>query len=73
MYITKCYKCEKDGVIRVCGDVPDGATILETMDILNAEYGMTLILIKDEEYVGNSVWLHDGDVQENYREEYEKS
>ena len=42
------------------------------MDILNAEDGMTLIRIQDEEYVGNSVWLHDGDVQENYREEYEK-
>lgn len=73
MYHTKCYKCEKDGVIRVCGYVPDGATVLETMDILNAEEGYALIRISDNENVGSSVWLKDGDVQENYREEYEKS
>ena len=73
MYITKYYKCEKDGVVRVGCDVPDGATILETMDILNAEEGYVLIRISDKENVGSSVWLKDGDVQENYREEYEKS
>lgn len=72
MYHTNYYKYEKEGVIRVCGDVTDGEKILEIMDILNAEDGMTLIRIQDEENVGNSVWLHDGDVQENYREEYEK-
>ena len=72
MYHTECYKYEKDGVVRVSANVSEGATILETMDILNSEDGMTLIRIQDEECVGNSVWLHDGDVQENYREEYEK-
>ena len=69
MYITPCYKYEKDGIVYVGGEVPEGATILETMDILNAEEGFDLIRIADEENVGNSVWLHDGDIQENYREE----
>ena len=68
MYQTECYKYEKDGVIRVCGDVPDGATILEIMDILNSEEGYALIRISDNENVGSSVWLKDGDVEENYKE-----
>lgn len=69
MYITQCYKYELNGIVYVGGQVPEGATILETMDILNAEEGYDLIRISDEENMGNSVWLHDGDVQENYREE----
>lgn len=69
MFITQCYKYEKDGIVYVGGNVPEGATIIETMDILNAEEGYDLIRIADEENVGNSVWLHNGDVQENYREE----
>ena len=63
------YKYEKDGIIYVSGEVPDGATLLETMDILNAEDGYDLIRILDEENVGANIWLHNGDVQENYREE----
>ena len=69
MYITQYYKYEKDEIVYVGGDVPEGATILETMDILNAEEGFDLIRISDEENMGSSVWLHNGDVQENYREE----
>lgn len=69
MFITQVYKYEKDGIVYVGGNVPEGATILETMDILNAEQGFDLIRKSDNENVGNSVWLHDGDVQENYREE----
>ena len=69
MFITQVYKYEKDGIVYVGGNVPDGAIILETMDILNAEEGFDLIRISDEENMGNSVWLHNGDVQENYREE----
>jgi hypothetical protein len=38
------------------------------MDILNAEEGCELVRKSDGENVGNSVWLHDGDVQENYEE-----
>ena len=73
MYHTECYKYEKDGVVCVGGNVPEGATILETMDILNSYEGKTLIRISDEEDAGSSVWLHDGDVETNYREEDEKS
>lgn len=69
MFITQVYKYEYNGVVYVGGDVPEGATILETMDILNAEDGFDLIRISDNENMGSSVWLHDGDVQENYREE----
>ena len=69
MYISQVYKYEKDGIVYVGGNVPEDATILETMDILNAEEGYELVRKSDGENVGNSVWLHDGDVQENYREE----
>ena len=68
MFITQVYKYEKDGIVYVGGDVPEGATILETMDILNAEKGFELVRIADEENVGTSVWLRNGDTQENYRE-----
>ena len=68
MFITQCYKYEKDGIVYVGGNVPEDATILETMDILNAEEGFDLIRIADNENMGNSVWLKDGDVQENYKE-----
>lgn len=72
MYITKTYKYRNNGFIYVGGTVPDGAEVLETMDILNAENGFDLIRISDNENVGNSLWLRDGDVKENYREEEEK-
>lgn len=68
MFITQTYKYKKDGIVYVGGDVLEGATILETMDILNAEEGYMLIRKSDQEDIGNSVWLHDGDVQENYEE-----
>lgn len=69
MFITQCYKYKYNGIVYVGGQVPEGAEILETMDILNAEDGFELIRKSDGENVGNSVWLHDGDVQDNYREE----
>ena len=68
MYITQKYKYKKDGIVYVGGNVPEGAEILETLDILCAEEGYDLIRISDEENMGNSVWLRDGDVQENYKE-----
>lgn len=69
MYISNMYKYEKDGTVYVGGNVPDGATIIETMDILNAEDGYDLIRISDNEYVGANIWLRNGDVKENYKEE----
>lgn len=72
MHITETYKYKKDGIVYVGGEVPEGAEIIETMDILNAEDGYDLIRISDNENVGSSVWLHNGDVQENYREEERK-
>lgn len=68
MFITQSYKYELNGIVYVSGQVPEGATILETMDILNAEEGYTLIRKSDQEDIGNSVWLHDGDTQDNYTE-----
>lgn len=68
MFITQVYKYEYNDIVYVGGQVPEGATILETMDILNAEEGFELVRISDGENVGNSVWLHDGDVMENYKE-----
>lgn len=69
MYMTQVYKYRYNDIVYVGGDVPEGATILETMNILNAEDGYDLIRIADDENVGNSIWLKDGDVMENYREE----
>lgn len=69
MFITQCYEYKYKGIVYVGGQVPEDAEILETMDILNAEEGYELVRKSDGENVGNSVWLHNGDVQENYREE----
>ena len=69
MYITQVYKYELDGIVYAGAlEVPEGATLLETMDILNADDGYELQRISDGENVGNSIWLHNGDVQENYTE-----
>ena len=67
MYMSKLYKYEKDGIVGV-GLLPEGAEILETMDSLNAEEGYTLIRKSDFENMGSSVWLHNGDTQDNYGE-----
>lgn len=69
MYITETYKYKKDGIVYVGGEVPEGAEILETMEILNAEDGYDLIRIHDNENMGANIWLHGGDIKENYREE----
>ena len=68
MFITQVYKYEKDGVVYVGGEVPEGATILLTMDILNAEKGLVLVHKSDGEEVGVSIWLRDGDSEDNYTE-----
>lgn len=68
MKIEQSYKYELDGIVYVSGNVTEGATILETMDILCAEEGYVLIRKADGENVGISIWLHNGDVQENYEE-----
>lgn len=68
MFITQCYKYEENGIIYVGGNPPQDATILETMDILNAEDGYELVRKSDGENVGANIWLKDGDTQENYVE-----
>jgi hypothetical protein len=73
MFITQCYKYELNGIVYVGGNLPEGAEILETMDILNAEEGYELIRKSDKEAVGNSIWLHNGDIQDNYEEIEEKN
>lgn len=73
MYITQVFKYRYNEIVYVGGNVPEGAEILETMDILNAEEGYDLIRQVDNENMGNSVWLKDGDSQENYYEVEEES
>lgn len=68
MFITQTYKYEKDGIVYVGGNVPEGVTILETMNILNADEGYVLQRKEDGENVGTSIWLQDGDSQLNYQE-----
>lgn len=68
MNITQSYKYRKDGTVYVSGQVPEGAEILETMDILNAEEGFELVRISDDKNVGANIWLRNGDVQDNYKE-----
>ena len=65
MYMSKLYKYEHNGIVGV-GLLPEGATVLEEMDILNAEEGYELV--KDGERIGSSVWLKSGDSQDNYSE-----
>lgn len=68
MYMVQYFKYEKDNVIGVSMNVPEGATILETMDILYADNNKDLVRISDDENVGSSIWLKNGDVKENYKE-----
>jgi hypothetical protein len=68
MFITECHKYKYNGIVYVGGQVPEGAEILETMDILNAEAGYTLIRKADSEDMGSSVWLRNGDTKDNYKE-----
>ena len=67
MFITQVYKYEKDEIVYVGGNVPQDATILETMDILNAEKGFKLERKSDSKQF-HSIWLKDGDTEENYTE-----
>lgn len=69
MFHTNYYKYEKDGMIVVFGELPEGATLLETMDILNADEGKVLIRKADNEVIGSSIWLQNGDNENNYRED----
>ena len=71
MYIKNSYKYEISGKIEVSENLPDGATILETMNILYAEEGYILIRNSDGENMSSSVWIKDGDNQDNYHEEIE--
>ena len=64
MFITKSYKYNKSGVTYVSGNLPEDATLIEIMDILNADEGYELA--KDGERIGTSVWLKSGDSQDNY-------
>ena len=68
MFITQTYKYKYNGIVYVGGPVPEGAEILETMDILNAEDGYTLIRKSDFEDIGSSIWLRNDDTKDNYGE-----
>ena len=69
MYIVESYKYRKNGIVYISGNVPEGAEIIETMEILNAQEGYDLIRISDGENVSSNIWLRNGDVKENYKEE----
>lgn len=68
MFITQTYKYRHNDIVYVGGQAPDDAEIIETMNILNAEEGYTLIRKSDLEDIGSSIWLRNGDSQENYEE-----
>jgi len=68
MYIQNMYKYKIDGIVKVSATLPEGAEVLEVMDILTAEDGYDLKRIADGEIVGSSIWLHNGDVAGNYTE-----
>lgn len=72
MFITQTYKYKYNDIVYVGGEVPEDAEILETMDILNAEDGYDLIRIADSENMGSSIWLRNGDTQDNYTEKEHK-
>ena len=67
MYITETHKYKLNGKVYVGGEMPNGAELLETMTILNADDGK--VLKKGEEQT-SSVWLKDDDSQDNYVEVY---
>ena len=72
MYIVNSYyvKREDNCIWLQAGLEPDPKDeIIEERPILNAEEDMDLIRIADDENIGSSIWLRNGDVQENYREE----
>lgn len=68
MFITQCYKYKINDIVYVGGNMPEGAEIIENMDILNAEEGYELVRKSDKEVIGNSLWLHNDDTQDNYEE-----
>lgn len=68
MYIKKSYKYKINNTTYVAASLPDGADVLEEMNILYAEDGYTLIKKSDNEEVSTSVWLKEGDSQDNYEE-----
>lgn len=68
MITTQVVKYKHNDVVYVGGPVPEGAEVLETLNILNADEGFDLVRVSDDENVGNSVWLRDGDTKENYKE-----
>jgi hypothetical protein len=68
MRINQMYKYKKNGVVFVGKELPAEAEVLETMNILNADKGKYLVRISDDENVGSSIWLKNGDVKENYKE-----
>lgn len=68
MFITQSYKYEYNGIIYVSANVPEDATILETLNILNAKKGYDLIRKSDNKNVGSSIWLRTGDFENNYIE-----
>ena len=68
MFITQVYKYRKDNIIYVGGELPIDAEVLETLNILNAEDGYDLVIIATDENIGSSVWLKEGDSEDNYKE-----
>lgn len=68
MFITQSYKFELDNIVYVGANVPEGAEILETLNILNAEEGFELVRKSDSKNVGANIWLREGDSQDNYEE-----
>lgn len=67
MKIEKMYKYKKDGVVIIGGVIPQDAELITEMDILIADKGKKLIKDGLKKPL-SSVWLRNGDSQENYEE-----
>ena len=72
MKISKTYigKFEKNGKFIPgiwCGEEPENAIILEVRDYLIPEENM-ILRHKETGILDNTVWLRDGDVEDNYEE-----
>lgn len=68
MYIEKTYIGTLDGIEGIwCGFIPEGANIVEEREVLYADKGKILKRIATEETM-YSIWLQNGDVEDNYIE-----
>lgn len=67
MHIEKMFRVNDNGVIKVLGEVPEGAEVLQEYNILCAEEGMVLKRKRDGRITNNTLMMP-GDLVDNYEE-----